>query len=156
MPGAHVGAKLFSFLRADLGYNYRGNLDFKTHSLGTLLYATDVDNASTLMFSVYFEPIRYKQWTPYIGAGVGSAWTKIKTNDGVVEAKDTDTNFAWQAEAGLQRELTEHLTLKLGYRYVDMGTSKIPLEGIGNHVAAGDYKADLTAHEVIVGLRYSF
>jgi opacity protein-like surface antigen len=160
VPGVHFGAGLFSFLRADLGFNYRGNLDFTTNSFQpptpTFFYKTKIDHTYTLMASLYFEPIHLNKWTPYIGAGVGSAWIGSRTNDTVVEGKGEETNFAWQAEAGIQRELTEHLTLKLGYRYIDMGPTKIPLSPIGTNVPGGSLKGTLTAQEVTVGLRYSF
>jgi len=160
VPGVHFGAGLFSFLRADLGFNYRGNLDFTTNSFQpptpTFFYKTKIDHTYTLMASLYFEPIHLKKWTPYIGAGVGSAWVEDKTNDTVVQGSSKETNFAWQAEAGIERELTEHLTLRLGYRYIDMGDIKIALNTISGAIPGGSLKGDLTAHEVIVGLRYSF
>lgn len=160
VPGVHFGAGLFSFLRADLGFNYRGNLDFTTNSfqppVPTFFYKTKVDDTYTLMASLYFEPIHCGKWTPYIGAGVGSAWIESKTSDTVVQGSSKETNFAWQAEAGIQRELTEHLTLRLGYRYIDMGSTKIALNAIDSGVSAGSLKGTLTAQEVTLGLRYSF
>jgi len=159
VPAAHFGAELFRFLRADIGFNYRGSLNFTTNSfeppVPTYFYKTDVDTYS-LMFSLFFEPIHYKNWTPYVGAGVGSTWIDIKTNDTVVRASDNETNFAWQAEAGIQYELTKHFTLRLGYRYINMGSFDIPLKTIGSGTPAGHFKGDLTAHDVVLGLRYRF
>jgi opacity protein-like surface antigen len=155
VPGAHVGAELFRFLRADLGFNYRGNLDFTTNSFAppvpTYFYDTDVDTY-TLMFSLYLEPFHYKKWTPYVGTGVGSTWMKITTDDTAVQGSGHDTSFSWQAEAGIQYELTKHFTLRLGYRYIDMGSFDIPLwDG-----AAGNFEGDLAAHEILFGVRYRF
>jgi opacity protein-like surface antigen len=159
VPGAHFGAELFRFLRADIGFNYRGSLNFKTNSyqppVPTYFYKTDVDTYS-LMFSLFFEPIHYKNWTPYIGAGVGSTWIKIETDDTVVEGSGRETKFAWQAEAGIQYELTKHFTLRLGYRYIDMGNFKTNLNIIGSAIPAGHFKGDLTGHDVVLGLRYRF
>jgi opacity protein-like surface antigen len=159
VPGAHFGVELFRLLRADIGFNYRGDLDFKTNSfqppVPTFFYKTDADTYS-LMFSLFFEPIHYKKWTPYVGAGVGSTWIDIKTNDTVVRGSDKETNFAWQAEAGIQYELTKHFVLRLGYRYINMGRLDIPLITISFPTPAGHLKGDLTAHDVVLGLRYRF
>lgn len=159
VPGAHFGAELFRFLRADIGFNYRRSLNFTTNSfeppVPTFFYETDADTSS-LMFSLFFEPIHYKKWTPYMGAGVGSTWIDIKTNDTFVHGSEKETNFAWQVEAGIQYELTKHFALRLGYRYIDMGSVDIPLEVISSSAPVGQLKADLTAHDVVLGLRYRF
>jgi opacity protein-like surface antigen len=161
VPGAHVGAELFRFLRADIGFNYRESLDFTTNSFRpptpTYFNDTDVDTYS-LMFSLYLEPFHFKKWTPYVGAGVGSTWMKITTDDTAIQGSGHDTSFSWQAEAGIQYELTKHFGLRLGYRYIDMGSFDISLTPIisGPVIDAGNFKGDLTAHEVVFGVRYSF
>lgn len=155
VPGVHVGAELFRFVRADLSFNYRGILNFTTNSFEpptpTFFYDTDL-RAYTLMFSLYFEPFHYKNWTPYIGAGVGSTWMDISTEDTVVQGSGIETSFSWQAEAGIEYALSEHFTLRLGYRYIDMGSFKISLED----GTAGNFMGDVTAHEVLFGVRYTF
>jgi outer membrane immunogenic protein len=81
---------------------------------------------------------------------------KIETDDTVVEGSRRETNFAWQAEAGIQYELTKHFTLRLGYRYIDMGSFDASLASISGGGSLGHFKGDLTAHEVLLGLRYRF
>jgi opacity protein-like surface antigen len=167
ITGIHFGAELFEYLRADIGLNHRGDLDFTTNSFQLSIppsfYKTDIEDIYTLMFSLYFEPVHYKKFTPYIGAGVGSTWAKISTNDTAIKGSSDEAIFAWQAEAGIQYDLTQHLTLKLGYRYIDMGNLEVHLRGVdvdwrGNEsvVSAGKYRGELTANEVILGIRYSF
>jgi len=160
VPGIHAGVQLLDYLRADVGFNYRGNLPFTTNSFipsdPTYFYKTNVDYADTVMFSLYLEPIHYKKFTPYIGAGFGAALIKTGTDDTVVFGRERTVNFAWQAEAGIQRELTQHLTLRLGYRYVDMGNLKTALIAYSDGTDAGEFKGDLIAHEATVGLRYTF
>ncbi len=152
VPGIHAGGEFFHFVRADLCFNYRGGLGFETYSIDhDLFYETDVDTYS-LMFSLYVEPFHYKKWTPYVGAGVGCTWMEVETDDTVVQGRGSDASFSWQAEAGIQYALTRHFTLKLGYRYIDMGRFDIPLED----GAAGNFTGDLTAHEVLFGVRYTF
>jgi len=166
ITGIHFGAELFELLRADIGLNHRGDLDFTTNSFPSspqiYFYKTDIEDIYTLMFSIYFEPLHYKKFTPYLGAGVGSTWAKISTNDPAVKGSSDKARFAWQAEAGIQYDLTQRLTLRLGYRYIDMGNFKAHLRATraGSGVEVGDpsgkYRGELTANEVILGIRYSF
>ena len=158
ITGVHLGAELFEYLRADIGFSHRGDLDFTTNSYAPptpdYFYKTKIEDIYTLMFSIYLEPVHYKKFTPYIGAGVGSTWAKISTNDTAIKGSSDQANFAWQAEAGIQYDLTQHLTLKLGYRYIDMGNIKVHLRS--EVTGEGDYRGELTANEVIFGVRYSF
>ncbi len=159
ITGVNFGAELFEYLRADIGFSYRDDLDFTIN--GYLLspnsyYKTKIEDTYTLMFSLYFEPLRFEKFTPYIGAGIGSTWTKISTNDTVVKGSRDKAIFAWQAEAGIQYDLTQHLTLKLGYRYIDLGNLEIHLRSVEDGTHYGKYRGELTANEVILGIRYSF
>ena len=114
-----------------------------------------LDDVRDYGLNARFEPVDFGKFTPYIGAGVGSAWLKGSTNDTVVRGSRSETNFAWQGEAGIQYELTERIDLKLGYRYIDMGTLDIDLVTPGL-ASAGNFNADITSHEVLFGVRYSF
>jgi opacity protein-like surface antigen len=167
ITGIHFGAELFEYLRADIGFSHRGDLDFTTNSYplptSPFFYKTKIEDIYSLIFSLYFEPIHYKKFTPYVGAGVGSTWAKISTNDTEVKGSRDKAIFSWQAEAGIQYDLTQRLTLKLGYHYIDMGNLEVHLRGVdvdwrGNEsvVSVGKYRGELTANEVILGLRYSF
>jgi opacity protein-like surface antigen len=159
ITGVHFGAELFEYLRADIGFSYRDDLDFTTNGYPlspNSYYKTKIEDTYTLMFSLYFEPLRFEKFTPYIGAGIGSTWTKISTNDTVVKGSRDKAIFSWQAEAGIQYDLTQHLTLKLGYRYIDLGNLEIHLRSVEDGTHYGKYRGELTANEVILGIRYSF
>jgi opacity protein-like surface antigen len=160
ITGINFGAELFEYLRADIGFSHRGDFDFKTNSYPSspqvYFYKTDIDDIYTLMFSLYFEPVRFERFTPYIGAGIGTTWAKISTNDTIVKGSRDKAIFSWQAEAGIQYDLTQHLTLKLGYRYIDLGNFEIHLRSVEDGTHYGKYRGELTANEVILGLRYSF
>ena len=159
ITGIHFGAELFEYLRADIGFSHRGDLNFTTNGYPLTpksFYKTDIEDIYTLMFSLYFEPVRFEKFTPYIGAGVGSTWAKISTNDTAVKGSSDEAIFAWQAEAGIQYDLTQHLTLKLGYRYIDMGNFEVHLRSVRSGEPYGKYRGELTANEVIFGIRYSF
>ena len=93
---------------------------------------------------------------------------------GLGPSDDTSTDFAWQATAGVSYSITTNWSLDFGYRYVDMGTvksaSSVAAGGASTFItgsaasglaAGGPFanttmKGDLQAHEVAIGLRYSF
>jgi opacity protein-like surface antigen len=157
VPGIHFGREFFRVLRADISLNYRSDLGFRTNSFEpprpTFFYETDVDSY-TGMFSIYLEPLHYKKWTPYVGGGVGLSRIKIKTDDTVVTGKGSETGFSWQAEGGIRYALTEHFSLRLGYRYIDMGSIDIDLNRSGFN--AGNFEANLAGHEIVFGIGLRF
>lgn len=160
-PGLHFGARFFDIFRADISYSYRGKADFTTNSFvppipPTFFYDTEIKNIQSLIFSVFVEPFTFKGLTPYIGAGVGSTWMKVETNDGVVMADSRETKFTWQAEAGLYYAFTNNLGMRVGYRYVDMGKFDVDLRLMGIGAPYGNLTGKLTAHELTAAFRYTF
>jgi len=89
--------------------------------------------------------------TPYVGAGVGGTilYTKItNTNTQARSYAHTseEHNFTWAAMAGAAVQVTETTAIDVGYRYQDMGP----------FYPSRLYTDDLTAHDLRIGLRYSF
>jgi opacity protein-like surface antigen len=160
VPGLRFGATFFDVVRADIAYHYRGKADFTTNSsappVPTYFYATEVKDISSLMLSVFVEPFHFKNFTPYVGAGIGNTWMKVTTNDTVVMADSRETNFTWQLETGLHYAFTNNLGVRIGYRYVDMGKFDVPLTHMGSGADAGNLTGKLTAHEVMAAFRYTF
>lgn len=69
---------------------------------------------------------------PYLGAGVGGAFTVFDTDGytravpgGTVSLYDSSSDFvfAWQAFAGVRFQLNDKMTLGVGYRYLYTGAS---------------------------------
>ena len=108
-------------------------------------------NINTLMFNAYVDFENDSTFTPYIGAGLGVAFTKGKNrytlkngqfeyiyDDGLAEVKEsagtsreTSTNqrkLAWSLAGGGAVALTDNLSLDLGYRYFHFGNLNM-----GNH-----------------------
>jgi opacity protein-like surface antigen len=88
------------------------------------------------------------------GVGIGPAFNEVRTDDTIVEAKDTSTVFAWQWGGGIEYGFNEHIAMGLGYRHIDLGTSKASLENVNRD--AGDIKVDLEADEFLMRLRVDF
>ncbi len=100
----------------------------------------------SVMANAYFDYLTCTPWTPYVGAGIGSAY--LKADDGN-EAKSV-YNLAWQVMAGLTYDINSHWTLDAGYRYADLG--RIRKNSGEGHVA----KLTARDHEIMLGVRYTF
>lgn len=99
----------------------------------------------SVMANAYFDYLTCTPWTPYVGAGIGSAY--LKADDG--EQAKSVYNLAWQVMAGLTYDINSNWTLDAGYRYADLGRIR---------KNSGDRVAKLTArdHEIMLGVRYTF
>lgn len=100
----------------------------------------------SVMANAYFDYLTCTPWTPYVGAGIGSAY--LKADDG--NTAKSVYNLAWQVMAGVAYDINSHWTVDAGYRYADLGRIR---QNSGN----GDV-AKLTArdHEIMLGVRYTF
>ncbi|MCH8684868.1 outer membrane protein [Pedomonas mirosovicensis] len=90
----------------------------------------------------------------YIGGGVGLAHLKAK-NYRVAEGanaflNDGDTAFAWQAIAGLRRELSESTDLTLEYRYFKATSGDF--RSTGGTALEGDFRS----HSLMLGVAFNF
>jgi len=155
--GAHLGLEVGGVFSLDFGFHHRGGLAYTTDSYVDTFehyyYETDFD-AYALMFSVFVSPFPDYAISPYIGAGIGAAMTKMATDDTVVDGSIDQTNLAWQLEAGLELQPTDNFGLKVGYRYLNMGTDDAPLEAGGWD--AGNFTGAVKAHEIVAGFRIKF
>ncbi len=99
----------------------------------------------SVMANAYFDYLTCTPWTPYVGAGIGSAY--LKADDG--EQAKSVYNLAWQVMAGLTYDINSNWTLDAGYRYADLGRIR---------KNSGDSVTKLTArdHEIMLGVRYTF
>ncbi len=170
--GVGAGVELAGFFRSELLFNYRTGyeLDSKeTFAIPGLGASADVDSYS-LFLNSYFDvatlDLGSVEITPYLGGGVGLAINdtddlrfKAPGFTTIVLDGDTTTQFAWNAAAGLGIGATENLTIDIGYRYVDLGSFESGTDARQGAIT-GTFqkgaKGDLTAHEVMVGLRYRF
>ena len=139
MSGA-VGYR-YSYFRAELEYTYREDHE-ETSSRGGS--GTEF-GAQNLMLNGYIDFLPNYVISPYISAGIG--WSQISmdvfsTHFGkrITENNDSD-NFTWSLGAGMTVRINKCLNFDAGYRYIDMGDIE---------------NANVNAHEVYFGLRYTF
>lgn len=141
--GTHIAYGVQAgYVRGELELN--NSRDIKRNYIGGLdhfrLYKHSV------MANAYFDYLTCTPWTPYVGAGIGSAY--LKADDGS-NAKSV-YNLAWQVMAGLTYDINSHWTLDAGYRYADLGRIRKNLgEGHVTKLTARD-------HEILLGVRYTF
>ena len=141
--GTHVAYGVQAgYVRGELELN--NSRDIKRNYIGGLdhfrLYKHSV------MANAYFDYLTCTPWTPYVGAGIGSAYLKADYGN---TAKSV-YNLAWQVMAGVAYDINSHWTVDAGYRYADLGRIRQNF-GDGN-------VAKLTArdHEIMLGVRYTF
>lgn len=141
--GTHVAYGVQAgYVRGELELN--NSRDIKRNHLGELSHFRLYKHS--VMANAYFDYLTCTPWTPYVGAGIGSAY--LKADDGN-EAKSV-YNLAWQVMAGLTYDINSHWTLDAGYRYADLG--RIRKNSGEGHVA----KLTARDHEIMLGVRYTF
>ncbi|MBX3521406.1 MAG: porin family protein [Xanthobacteraceae bacterium] len=132
--GVGVGYQYNSWLRGDV------TLDYQFASKFALTDAANVAGAklwsSALFANGYIDLGTWYGVTPYIGAGVGTAYNHLDDNG--------RWNFAWAAMVGAAYQLSPNLSFDFGYRYADLGSA----------IALDNSLVDVTAHEFKVGFRY--
>lgn len=141
--GTHVAYGVQAgYVRGELELN--NSRDIKRNYIGRMdhfrLYKHSV------MANAYFDYLTCTPWTPYVGAGIGSAYLKADNGN---QAKSV-YNLAWQVMAGLTYDINSHWTLDAGYRYADLGRIR---KNFGNGNVA---KLTARDHEVMLGVRYTF
>ena len=139
MSGA-VGYR-YSYFRAELEYSYREDHD-ETSATG--LSGTEF-GAKNLMLNGYFDFLPNYVISPYVSAGIGWAQLSLDTFSKAGGATTTNSvdsdNFTWSIGAGMTVRVNKCLNIDAGYRYLDMGDIE---------------NANVNAHEVYFGLRYTF
>ena len=164
--GYDFKAKFGVPIRTELEYAVRSQSKVNTQVVDGPI---TIDNTRKLSISSLFANVFYDfntgtSFTPYVGGGIGVASIRAKDRFqqgyygyayGNASSKRTVTNFAWNLSAGVAYSFDSHWALDLGYRYSDFGKVKgsTGVDGYGY-----SYKAtsDVAAHEVLLGLRYTF
>ena len=161
-------------LRAELSYTMRGNSDKKySYSESDLLLKGDHFKSSdshkvrmhTLMVNAYYDIETNRSITPFVGAGLGVAFTKLAQTysaqyeifnydiSGSVGMSDTKTKFAWNVAAGVTYNIDENLDMDFTARYVNAGKTSVKTNIQGFNVKG---EAKLSSIDFLAGIRYTF
>lgn len=150
-------------VRTELEYMVREDFSYKanpTHTNAAIPTSIDIDMAvQTVLANIYYDFDTGTSFTPFIGGGVGYAFLESETDVTVLATGSTarkkrnETNFVWQIGGGVAYDISDHWTLDTSYRYLDMGSMEW---GDPAPTALGIKADEITAHEVVMGLRYTF
>ena len=123
--GGGAGVRINDNLRADVRLDWAGEYDI----------APGADmSVTTVLGNLYFDLDNDSAFTPYVGAGGGYGWTSIDGSGG------DDDGVAFALMAGVGVDLSENVTIDLGYRYRDV-------------LISGD---DPQEHQLLGGVRFGF
>lgn len=138
MSGA-LGYK-YKYFRIEGEYIYRDDIDDE-YAIGRGKYKSTLESDS-FMANVYLDLMPNYWVSPYIMGGIGITRIDLSNQDsGAEKVTYSEDNFTWALGGGLSVRLNRCLNIDAGYRYLDMGD-------IG--------KANINAHEVYGGLRFTF
>ncbi|MBO9450649.1 outer membrane beta-barrel protein [Tropicibacter sp. R16_0] len=146
--------------RVELELSYRNNdvetLNFTGNGPGNEVNTSGDISSSSLFANVLFDFKQQGAFTPFLGFGLGAQRTSydLVYGPGVV-IRDSDTNFAAQAIAGVSYDLNSNTALTVDARYSRaFGASSSRLNPAG--VSTGNVEDDLDNFSVNLGVRFKF
>ena len=175
--GFGLGFILNPHIRFDGTVEYRGGADFR--ALDTYVDPTCGPGVCTnehtgvkrewlLLANAYWDLGTWHGFTPYIGAGIGTAnvelddfWDVNLVTNGLHWAdENSEWNFAWALHAGVGFEVAPNLIFDVAYRYTETG------DGVTGPYFTYDPAApqplgpttleEIYSHDIMVGLRWTF
>lgn len=169
MIGVGVGYQFTDYFRSDLTVDYETAAKAKGYAVcggctGGFSQETAEVDVWTVMLNGYVDVGTWYNITPYVGAGIGAAYVNTSDARSVnpggattnYDGSNSQWNFAWALMAGASYDITPNWAIDAGYRYKNLGTAKTVKyhnTGTGNSRVEWD---DLTAHEIRLGVRYTF
>jgi opacity protein-like surface antigen len=168
--GLGVGYRHSKKFRFDLTGEFRGRSKFRGLDFNRDENTTNEYNGfkSEWLFLAngYWDITTFKGMTPYVGAGVGIVNVGLddfqdinQINGGLHWAEDgNEWNFAWALHAGMAYDISDALTLDMGYRYVNMGDGKTgTFTTFDSTDSPGPITVeDIDSHDIMVGLRWNW
>ena len=125
--GLAAGMQLNQF-RAEFEYTYRdkikGNAMGGDHKLETM----------SMLVNGYYDMKMGSSLYPFINLGIGAS--RLRQKD-IGVANHTDYKFSWGGGVGMGYDITQSMTVDLGYRFLDLGKQ-------------------VKSNEFYAGLRFSF
>jgi OOP family OmpA-OmpF porin len=167
---ASLGWGFGNGFRAEIEGNYRNHeikrLSLNDVAVGRSGYVDRYGAMANLLFDFDLSSfgISPRVYQPYIGGGIGYAWTEFRNarlNPGASSYRIDDTGgaFAYQAIVGGAFGLAPGLSLTAEYRFFDTLSPTIDITRTAGPAVAtvpGSFKPHGENHSVLIGLRYAF
>ncbi|MEQ5128002.1 OmpW family outer membrane protein [Providencia alcalifaciens] len=127
---------------------------------------TDI-TLNTVMLNTYYDFKNDTKFTPYVSVGLGMASINHKMrydyNEHIVSMNQfthekftkskTTTNFAWSVGLGSQYRVNNHVSLDMGYRFLDAGKSEASYYADSQENTS---KVKVRSHDIMFGVTYRF
>lgn len=127
---------------------------------------TDI-TLNTVMINTYYDFKNDTKFTPYVSVGLGMASINHKMrydyNEHIVSMNQfthekftkskTTTNFAWSVGLGSQYRVNNHVSLDMGYRFLDAGKSEASYYADSQENTS---KVKVRSHDIMFGVTYRF
>lgn len=152
--GVGAGIKT-KWARTDVTLEYMGPLKYQ----GTTLASGDTGakvSAFSALFNGYLDLGTWYRATPYIGAAAGMSQVRVYDFESPVVPfssgnSHAEWKFTWAAMTGVGYAVAPNVVVDLGYRYIAFGNVTT-----ASDVAGATTLKNIAAHEVRVGVRWSF
>jgi opacity protein-like surface antigen len=159
-----IGYKFNNWFRADATVGYRFDHDVTGHAFLATNPAAEnwwygKVNNTVLLANGYIDLGTWGGFTPYVGAGIGAAYTNSSWNPLVGTAPGVSGwNLAWALMAGFSYAVSSNLAIDIGYRYIHLGDTNSGAFSCPNSSCTQTpvYYKDMAASDVRVGLRWTF
>ncbi len=115
----------------------------------------------TMMLNVYRDLGYWGKTVPYVGLGLGVAWSdldevsfsQVPAVNNTIRGSD-EVSFAWSLMAGFAHQISSRAVVDVGYRYIDLGAARSGRIDAALSPVSAVRVDDLATHEFKVGLRY--
>ncbi|MHA3060706.1 outer membrane protein [Acinetobacter sp. ANC 4636] len=173
-PSLHVPVRTELEYSAQQDHQFDSKYVFGSSPFATIYLKDAVKlQQQSFMWNTYVDWKNTTKFTPYFAVGVGA--TRIHTKDtlsvnqdwnevgvsgswqqNIAKTSKTDINFAWSVGVGTSYAITPNLAADFSYKYIDSG--KLKLNYTANTFFNGNSESsyNLRAHNLALGLRYSF
>jgi opacity protein-like surface antigen len=164
--GGAVGLKFLEHFRTEVNLGYRQNETEKLH----IQPGVDDAKGSLSMLSVLFNTYAEYDFdigvNPYFGLGVGYGRVELdsENKNSSFQVDSVDNAFLWNVMAGVSIPFSDITTFNVGYRYLATDDLNFRACITGPCARRNDVRpvprrqvdSEYDAHELVLGVRYSF
>jgi opacity protein-like surface antigen len=128
---------------------------------------------NTFMLNAYYDLNTGTKFTPFVGFGAGLAHISARSDvyglpdtpeQWTMGGRSTDTTFVWNIGIGTSYALTRNIALDVSYRFTDFGRPSndmtyfsLDLDSPPDMMTSTtSSRGDMTSHEFMFGVRYTF